>query len=74
MDDFDKAGRKFIGIGGIKCPCCSTYRGRGKSRNSNYSKARRSVIKQRDRREFDMEIIKRRCEDDRGADIKGCED
>jgi hypothetical protein len=47
-DLYKMSGFKFIGIGGIKCPCCGnglTKKGRHKATKHMFSSLRRSVLK-----------------------------
>ena len=44
MDEFMKCGMKHIGVGGLKCPCCTSYRtfGNHKKRSKKYLKTQKS--------------------------------
>jgi len=55
MDDFKLAMNKEIGVGGIKCPCCTVINKRWKRKKD------RSELKQRARSRLKRELNKKEC-------------
>lgn len=49
MDEFMKAGIGHIGPGGLKCPCCTSYRtfGNNRKRSKTFSRLRRAIMKRK---------------------------
>jgi hypothetical protein len=49
MDEFMECGMKHIGVGGLKCPCCNSYRtfGNHKKRSKKFSRLRRAIMKRK---------------------------
>jgi hypothetical protein len=59
-DLFKNAGSKFIGPGGIKCPCCD--KGLSKKRKTKigrnlFSRMRRSILKRETKNEINRELV-----------------